>query len=741
MTGVPGAMVRLDGVLRRHRRVVLGLWLVAVLVSLPFAAHQSDRLTGGGFAAGGSDSAAVERAVARDYPEVAATTVAAVLVPRPDAGPGDLSTALAATERSVTGVAGVRVVDSGRQLAETSARERLDRPVVLPLAVPGGENAAIDLGADLRQRLGVVRGTAGTAADGRVEVHVVGQGALWAAFLDEAKAGVGQAEVRGFPVIAIVLLAVFGSLAAGLLPLGLGLVALLVTGAVIFGLSTVAQMSTFVTNISSMIGIGVAVDYSLFVLARYRQEIRAGRDPAEARSVAMATSGTAVVFSGATVIASLAGLFLISSTALRSMAVGAMVVVAIAVLGTSTLLPVLIGLLGHRVDHRARWARRRSIGPGTGRFLAALGRRGAAVAGAVAGRLGRRADRAGAADPVDVDLQQRAAAAGVRARVPGRGGGRGGRGRRGGAGAGERAGQLHRVGRPSRGAGGPGGCRPRPRGGHRGPRGAGGGRPQRAAASGAAVRPGVGGGPGHGRPAARVGAGGRRSGRDGAGRRHHGRHRRLRSAGVRVAVEDRTVRTDAVVRGPAPAVALGRAAARGGGDERALGRGGVRGDGAIFQWGWLSWLGLEAAPSIDTATPPLVLAVAFGLSMDYEVFLLTRVRERYAATGDTRRAVTEALGESAPVITSAALIMVAVFLAFVSAGLPSVQRLGVGCAVAIALDATVVRLVLVPALMDRLGRWNWWWPAPLARLLPPGSDAPGVPSERESTPVPARGPA
>jgi RND superfamily putative drug exporter len=104
--------------------------------------------------------------------------------------------------------------------------------------------------------------------------------------------------------------------------------------------------------------------------------------------------------------------------------------------------------------------------------------------------------------------------------------------------------------------------------------------------------------------------------------------------------------------------------------------------------------------------------------MDYEVFLLSNIRERWRATGDTRSAVAEGLAASAKTITSAALIMTAVFAVFVLTGVPSIQQIGLGCAVAIAVDATVVRLVLVPAAMELLGRWNWWLPAPLERLLP-----------------------
>jgi uncharacterized membrane protein YdfJ with MMPL/SSD domain len=122
--------------------------------------------------------------------------------------------------------------------------------------------------------------------------------------------------------------------------------------------------------------------------------------------------------------------------------------------------------------------------------------------------------------------------------------------------------------------------------------------------------------------------------------------------------------------------------------------------------------------NLSTITPPLVLAVVFGLSMDYEVFLLSNIRERWRVSGDTRLAVAEGLTASAKTITSAALIMVAVFAVFVLTGVPSIAEIGLGCAVAIALDATIVRLILVPAAMELLGRWNWWLPGPLARLLP-----------------------
>ncbi len=141
---------------------------------------------------------------------------------------------------------------------------------------------------------------------------------------------------------------------------------------------------------------------------------------------------------------------------------------------------------------------------------------------------------------------------------------------------------------------------------------------------------------------------------------------------------------------------------------------------AVFQWGWLDWIGYHSPGYINTVVPALVLAVTFGLSMDYEVFLLTRIRERWLEHGDNDRAVAEGLVRSARVITSAAAVMVAVFLAFAIAGAPSLKEMGVGLAVAIFLDATIVRLVVVPAVMRLLGPWNWWLPSFLSARRFPG---------------------
>ena len=140
---------------------------------------------------------------------------------------------------------------------------------------------------------------------------------------------------------------------------------------------------------------------------------------------------------------------------------------------------------------------------------------------------------------------------------------------------------------------------------------------------------------------------------------------------------------------------------------------------AVFQEGWgASLIGLEHAVPIVSFVPLLMFAILFGLSMDYEVFLVTQIQDHYRESGDPSKAVVDGLAQTGRVITSAALIMVCVFSSFILNGDPLVKQFGVGLAVAIAIDATIVRCLLVPAVMELLGRWAWWMPAWLERGLP-----------------------
>ena len=139
---------------------------------------------------------------------------------------------------------------------------------------------------------------------------------------------------------------------------------------------------------------------------------------------------------------------------------------------------------------------------------------------------------------------------------------------------------------------------------------------------------------------------------------------------------------------------------------------------ALFQWGWLSDLtGVQPAP-IEPWAPMMLFAIVFGLSMDYEVFLLSRVREEWRRTGDSRSSVADGLAATAKVITAAAAIMVFVFGSFILEQDRVVKLMGVGLATAILLDATIVRMLLVPATMELLGDRNWWLPRWLGRILP-----------------------
>ncbi len=139
---------------------------------------------------------------------------------------------------------------------------------------------------------------------------------------------------------------------------------------------------------------------------------------------------------------------------------------------------------------------------------------------------------------------------------------------------------------------------------------------------------------------------------------------------------------------------------------------------AIFQWGWLGGLtGIEPAP-IEPFVPMMLFAIVFGLSMDYEVFLLSRVKEEYDRTGDPVNSVADGLAATARVITAAAAIMVVVFGAFLLEDNRIVKLFGTGLALAVLLDATLVRMLLVPATMELLGSKNWWFPKWLDRIIP-----------------------
>jgi RND superfamily putative drug exporter len=738
------AMDRLERFISAHRKVVLGVWAVILLASLPFAAQQTKHLTAGGFEVPGSGSLTASDALTR-FPGVR-TEPLILVFDNAKRNPAALQAAVGKAVAGTRGVPGISVSPQAAAAARASAQQPI---VLLPLNVNGGADKAVDAAVTLRKNLNV------TDSSVAVPVHVVGQQALWAGLQDVSKTDLEKAESAGFPVVFIILLAVIGSLAAAVLPLSLGFVAVIITGAVIFFLSETLEMSVFVTNVASLLGIGVAVDYSLFILARYRQELAEGRDYDAARAVALRTSGLAVVVSGATVLISLAGLFLIDSKTMHSMAVGAIVVVAIAILAAVTLLPVLIQMLGRRAAERGKgvqWvgARLRRLLPQRDpeaaakepfwdRWTARLMRRPVLFASAAVlvmlvlaipalslkwgtaalGQLPKnfetrvgfeeaaRAAGPGALGPVQVvaDFGRRPIDGGA---VSGF------------AAAAQRTPGVARVARPVRSADG-----------H---------------AVLVTVTPTT--GPEDSRTVALVKRLRAPSGPAGS-------LQRVATVSVGGAAAQNSDFSDLIsgslwkilvfvlgfsylvlffvlrsVLLPLKAVIMNLLSV-------AAAYGVLV---TVFQYGWFdSVLGFDHLGYVNALTPPLLLAIVFGLSMDYEVFLLSRIKERYGITRDNRTAVAQGLAASAKTISSAALIMVAVFAIFALTGLPQVKEIGVGLAVAVFLDATLVRLVLVPATMELLGDWNWWLPKSLDRLMPDldfeGSEPP--PAAAESEPSPA----
>ncbi|HMJ95961.1 MAG TPA: MMPL family transporter, partial [Thermoleophilaceae bacterium] len=337
-------MDSLAGFLERRRWFVLVAWLLLLAAALPFAAKQTDHLTSGGFQVPGSQSQVVDENIAR-FDGAQREHMAVVLARRGAATTAavrdELDRAAAIAARLPNVAVSPRAVDAAKRGAGSASI------TVLPLEVSGEFDAVANAAVDFRDELG-------TDSRGGVEPHLVGQQALWAGMQDLTKEDLASAEKIGFPVVLLILLAVFGSLAAAALPLALGFASVTITGGAIYFLSQATAMSVFVTNIASMIGIGVAVDYSLFVLARYREEIRGGAEREEARRIALRTSGLAVTFSGVTVMLSLAGLYLVDSTTIRSMAMGAIIVVAVSILAAVTLLPALMNVLGRRAYARGR---------------------------------------------------------------------------------------------------------------------------------------------------------------------------------------------------------------------------------------------------------------------------------------------------------------------------------------------------------------------------------------------------
>jgi trehalose monomycolate/heme transporter len=541
----------------------------------------------------------------------------------------------------------------------------------------------------------------------------------------EVKSDIGRAEGLSLPVLLIVLLVIFGSLAAASLPLAIGGIAILGSFTALRLLTLGTTVSIYSINITTILGLGLGIDYGLFLVSRFREELHrqesvaggSGRvEEAVARTVA--TAGRTVAVSGVTVALALASLMLFPETFLRSMGYGGVATVLVDMLAALTVMPALLAVLGPRVnalrirravrrppaaEHTGGWYRLASsvmrrpllyaipivvvlLALGSPFLRITWGGTDATVlpSGAPARVVTEALNRdfpGNPTAPIESVVQFPGPAAGSPARM------------------GELTAYVSRLGHV------PGVSGARLTG-----------------VRGDIARVDLRYGPGPFSPRARAIVGQVRDVTPPAGARVYvggqtaGLVDELSSLGqtlpwmglvvalatfvlLFLAFGSAVLPVKAIVANILSLSAMFGAVV------------------LIFQDGHLSGL-LRFTPNgtIDPTMPVLMFAIMFGLSMDYEVFLLSRIRERYDITGDTTEAVASGLQRTGGLITSLALLLVIVVGAFSASGITFIKLLGVGMIVALIVDAAIVRVLLVPAVMRLLGRANWWAPRPLRRL-------------------------
>lgn len=719
----------------RWRWGVVAVWAVLLAVCLPLAPRAGSALKVGGFS-----NASIESARARAALEEGLGFHASVLLVifRHPEWTADDPRFVAEVERALADVRTlpgvVQIVDywtSPRQIGE-------DRHTAYELLV-------LDLTPTQFQRiLPTVQGRLQPTA---LEMVVAGAPAFYRDIEQLSEHDLRRAELISFPFALIALLVVFGSVVASGVPVAVGGASVVVALALLFGAAHRVDMSIFVLNMATMLALGLGIDYSLFMTSRFREELRA-QSVADSVAATVATAGRAVFFSGLTVLVGLLGLMTFDFMMLRSLGIGGALVVGVSVLAAVTLLPAILGIVGPRIDALAVvrprgggegfWARLAAavmahplpVFVPTLLFLLLLGAPfvhvrfsspDASILPADApSRQGydilRSQYAQGQMDPILIAVNTPAPVL-----------------------APESIDRLYDFTRAIA----------------RDPRVA-------------RVESIVNVDPRLTREQYQVLYGYPDRAGDAYVTQVLPRLARGNTTLVQVYSKYPPIGEESkdlvrTVRGLAPAYGLG-ALVDGGAAEvldvvsqlyqefpRAVGlimlttylvlfalfRSVVLPLKAIamntlsilasygalvfvFQEGhFASFLGFTPLGFVEATLPIVMFCMLFGLSMDYEVFLLTRVREAYEQTGDNTRSVALGLERSGRIITSAALIIVVVSLSFVAADIVLIKALGLGVALAILLDATVVRALLVPATMRLLGRWNWWAPSPFGGAAPP----------------------
>ena len=709
-------MRALGGFLYDRRRLVLGLWVV-VLVALLGAA----RAVGPSFqfdvSIGSSESVAALQLLDEHTPGT----------------PGERLTIVWRLPDGAAAVEARKTVQD--MLAEISGMDHV-ASVTDPYAAPEGAAAVSRDGrtgystvtmdapvadlppASVNAIADVVRTTNQCTADcpdpAVLTVAIAGQ-----ALLEADPFGATLGEGFGIGLAAIVLLLAFGSVLAAALPLANAMVALGAAIATVTMLSHVVPLPSFGVQMMALIGIGVGIDYALFVVSRHRAGLVRGMPVRESVITAYDTSGRAVLFAGITVVISLLGILVARVGFMNGLAIATSIGVLFTMIVTLTLLPALLGFLGSHVLGRRAQRQLREQGPHDeerstrwAQWSMLIQRRPwafIAVGGIILGvlaipamslRIGgadQGSDAPGTTTRLAYDLMTDAFGPGANGPIvivssPG---------------AADTMEAVHSAVAAVPGVAAVTPVQTTPDGEVAYFSAVPTTRPQDEATSDLvaqlrqSVLPTV-------SPNSPVYVTGPTALMDdvAASIRAIIPWFLLGVLGLSSLLLLVVFRSIAI---PVKAAVMNLAVAAASFGVLA----------AVFQWGWGAGLiGATAGTPLLAYLPIMLLAVLFGLSMDYQVFLVSRMREEWVATGDNTKAVTLGLSETGKVITAAALIMVFVFLAFVTAGEPALKMSGAGMAIAVFLDAFVVRSLLVPALMQVLGRWNWWLPRWLDRIVP-----------------------
>jgi RND superfamily putative drug exporter len=661
--------------------LVVMLWIAIVGAGFGVGIGVFDRLVPEVGTVPGSESQRAEQRL--EDIAAGAETLTAVISGRPASDPSLRASAAAA-------VAAVRAIPGIAAVSEPAPSAKTGQALLVQVTLADGadEEEAADAAAERLRRVDAP------------SVVVAGGPLSDAEFEGQAQEDVARAEMISMPVVLILLFLVFGGLLAAGLPLLIAIVGIAGTFGVLYAFSTVTEVSVYSIQLTTMLAVGLAVDYALLMVSRFREERRTAPDVPTAIAVTAATAGRTVMFSGLTVAVALAGLVVFPDTFLRSMGLAGAAVVLVDMAAALTLLPAILALLG-------RWiapAKPRTGGVFAGVARAVQRRPVVTLAVTAAGMLVLAAPvlglRISEGDPrmLPTGTETRQMWDQLTTHFPDQAG----------------PGDIQVVADTTT-------VDPALR------------RLQGAIA----VLPGVTGvkvqsaGPAltvlNAKPSAPP--------EDGAARDTVAAIRALetpfhvevtgdaaRLVDYRGMMAERlpwavtlvTVGTLLLLFAFTGSVLLPVKAVA----TNLLSIGAALGIVVwVFQEGhFAALLGTNGLDYVHLSVPILVGAIAFGLSVDYEVFLLSRIREQWLASRDPRGSVAAGLQRTGRIVTAAALVIGVVFAGFIVGGFAPIKAVGLGLVLAIALDATIVRMLLVPATMTLLGRYNWWLPAPLRRL-------------------------